>query len=117
MTILIVDDENECRESLGELLRFAGYRVATAASGEDALGILRDRTINIRLMLVDFMMPGMNGEEFIRKARQEGHMPKALIVTAFAPWQTAGITKYGIGYLRKPYEGSVLLNTVERLLR
>lgn len=114
MAILIVEDEDDTRESIEDLLKFAGYAVISASNGEE--GLMRLKENNIALMLVDFMMPGMNGEEFIRKAWHEGFKTKALLVTAIAPWKTAGLTSMGIGYLRKPYSGKVLLDTVETLL-
>lgn len=114
MAILVVDDEKDARESLQELLSIAGYEAIGASSGEEALELLGGN--NISLMLVDLSMPGMGGEEFIRRAMQVGCKASALAVTAIAPWQTAGLTGLGVGYLRKPYDGKVLLGTVKTLL-
>jgi len=115
MAILVLDDEKDARESLEVLLEFAGYRVITASNAEEALELLKSNTI--RLMLVDLMMPGMNGDDFIKRARQQGHKAEALLVTALAPRHASALTELGIGYMRKPYDGRALLNTVETLLR
>lgn len=117
MKILIVDDEPDTRESLCELLEFAGYNVVKTESGQEALKVLDAEDGEIGLMLVDFMMPGMDGEELLRKVRSGGHNPKALILTAMAPWKTAGLTGMGIGYIRKPYDGNILLTTIASLMR
>lgn len=114
MALLVVDDEKDCRESLGELLRLAGYRVITASCGEEALTALRSN--KVCLMLVDLIMPEMSGEEFIKRAWQEGHTVPVLVVTAVAPWKTSGITELGVGYIRKPYEGKSLIGAIETLL-
>ncbi|MBI4823347.1 MAG: response regulator [Nitrospirae bacterium] len=115
MALLVIDDEKDCRESLGELLRLAGHKVITADCGEEALKVLRNN--NISLMLVDLIMPKMSGEEFIKKAWGEGHIVPVLVVTAVSPWKTAGITELGIGYIRKPYDSKMLLGVVETLLK
>jgi len=57
--ILIVDDEEALREALGKILEDDGYRVVSAASGEQALEILRDHSVD--LILTDIRMPGMSG--------------------------------------------------------
>lgn len=116
MAILIVEDEDETRESIVDLLNFAGHTVLAASDGFDGLKYLKERDEEIALMLVDFMMPGMNGEEFIRRAWAAGFRKKALLVTAVAPWKTTGLAEFGIGYMRKPYDGKALLDTVKLLL-
>ena len=61
MWILIVDDEKDVRESLREILIMAGYDVATASSGKEALDFMI--TQDLSMMLVDFSIPGMTGED------------------------------------------------------
>lgn len=116
MSILIVDDEQEVRESLCSLLEIAGYEVATASSGAEALGYLDNR--KVRLMLIDLSMPGMSGEELIGEiAGKDGKRPQVLVITALAPWQTAWLLRQGIGYLRKPIDAELLLTAVGTMLR
>jgi CheY-like chemotaxis protein len=116
MSILLVEDEKEVRDSLVTLLRAAGYRVVSAASAEEALESLRNNR-KVRLMLVDQFMPGMSGEEFLRKAWSEERRPPALIMTAVAPWRTLGLLEFGVGYLRKPISGDLLLGAVETYMK
>ena len=115
MSILILDDERDVRESLQIILELAGHKVVTAASGDEALGYVKDNEIN--LMLVDLSMPGMSGEEFLRKVWDTAQWPPALVITGAAPWQTVGLIELGVGYIRKPFNHNVLLGTVETYLR
>jgi DNA-binding response OmpR family regulator len=115
MAILVVDDEAEIRASLRELLNMAGYEVVTAASGTEALERMGEH--KVRLMLVDLSMPGMSGEELIRRLCRQERRPSILAITALAPWQTAGLITMGVGYLRKPIDAGLLLGTIKTLLR
>lgn len=114
MSILIVDDEENIRASLGEILKMAGYEVTTAASGKEAIEHIGKK--DVKLMLVDISMPGMSGEELINRLWFEEKRPSILAITALAPWQTAGLLALGIGYLRKPIDTHLLLGTVKTLL-
>jgi two-component system chemotaxis response regulator CheY len=60
-TVLVVDDDDDLRETVEVLLRAHGYRVATAASGLEALEWLRERAADTCVVLLDLMMPGMDG--------------------------------------------------------
>ncbi len=60
-TVLVVDDDDDLRETVEVLLRAHGYQVATAASGLEALDWLRERAADTCVVLLDLMMPGMDG--------------------------------------------------------
>lgn len=64
--VLIVDDQEDARETMAELLEYAGHDVATAANGQEALTYLRGHS-RPQLILLDLMMPVMNGWEFRRQ--------------------------------------------------
>ncbi len=68
-SVLIVEDDDDIRETLGELINDEGYTVTTAANGEKGLASLREDHLP-DLILVDLMMPRMSGKEFILKARE-----------------------------------------------
>ncbi|HEX2569533.1 MAG TPA: response regulator [Polyangia bacterium] len=63
-SILVVDDEEDIRQLLGQLLTMEGYEVMVAESGSNALTCLRANPQAVRLILLDLMMPGMNGWQF-----------------------------------------------------
>jgi DNA-binding response OmpR family regulator len=113
-TIMVVDNEKDIRDSLGEILRVAGYEVITAANGMEAMKLLKK--IKVQLLLVDYAMPGMNGEELLLNLERENMRPPALVITALAPWNMARLVQRGVGYLRKPLSAAMLLSTVETLV-
>ena len=67
-TILVVDDEAECRDTISAMLAANGFSVALAESGEAALRLV-DQGLEFHLLLVDFAMPGMNGAELAQEVR------------------------------------------------
>jgi len=65
--LCVVDDDADIREALSDVLTFAGYEVIVAGDGESALERLRAQESGCRLILLDLMMPRMNGWEFRRR--------------------------------------------------
>lgn len=83
--ILVVDDDLDLRESMQEILEMEGYSVATAANGRLALELLRQGE-RPDLILLDLMMPVMNGAQFLGALRADADLKDlpVLLVTAFA---------------------------------
>lgn len=79
-TILLVDDEAEIRELVGEFLQRRGYRIKTAASGEEGLAAIRNAPPD--LVLLDVYMPGMNGVEMLRQASRSHPKVGVIMLTA-----------------------------------
>ncbi len=77
--ILVVDDNVMVRESYTELLRDRGYDVLQAGDGEEALGVVRDNTID--LAIVDVMMPTMGGLEFRQRLLDHAPQVATILVT------------------------------------
>src|SRR6185436_1306291 len=100
--ILIVDDEANARMALAELLRDEGYSVETAADGFKALPKLDDFSPD--LVLTDLKMPGMDGLELMRKARDEEPERVVVLMTAFGSVDTAvaAMREGAADYLTKP---------------
>src|SRR5687767_3522264 len=69
--VLLVEDDEDIREALADVLLRAGYRVAQASDGHDALAMLRTGTEHPRLALVDMMMPVMSGSDLVATLRSE----------------------------------------------
>ena len=82
-TILLVDDEDVVREATAEMLEDVGYTVLQADSGPAALAVLRNAQ-SIDLLITDYLMPGMNGVELIRNARNVAPALLALIISGYS---------------------------------
>jgi CheY-like chemotaxis protein len=109
-TILLVDDDETVLASLGELLAGYGYTVAKAQDGQQALDFLRDNP-NPCLILLDLMMPRMNGWEFLtRKAQNEKFA--ALPVVIISGTETNIPTN--VAAIRKPWNIANLLDLVRK---
>lgn len=101
--VLVVDDESIVRESLHDWLSGAGYKVDIADSGEKALQIIKQK--KIKIMLADLIMPGMDGIELMKKAREIVPSISTVIITAHGTIQTAitAIREGAYDYIEKPF--------------
>ena len=79
--ILIVDDEENTRLGLSELLKSDGYRVASAGDGVEALSCLEDRSF--QLVITDINMPRMNGMAFVEQLKRKYPALDVIMMTAF----------------------------------
>jgi PAS domain S-box-containing protein len=117
-TILVVDDEAEIRSLTREVLQTFGYRVLTAASGEEALAIHADSTDTIDLVILDLSMPGMGGRHCLRELAQRDPELRVLIASGYAAGGQAeeDIDAVAAGFIGKPYQISELLAAVRTTL-
>ena len=117
-TILLVDDEEAIRRTGKERLERAGYTVLTASGGEMALDVYKQKTLKIHLVLLDLIMPGMGGVSCLYELLQNDPGAKVVIISGYAPDEETMevIEACTNGYLRKPYTGEQLLNTVRKAL-
>ena len=117
-TILVIDDEEIMREILETLLTREGYRVRLAASGPEGLEVVRSTPIDA--VIVDVMMPGMDGLQVLDAIRDIDDELPVLMITAFASMETAvtAMKKGAFDYITKPFKNDevlvVLNNAVER---
>jgi DNA-binding NtrC family response regulator len=112
--ILIVDDERHVRESLAAWFREEGYRVETAASGREALAELTRNGADI--LLIDIKMPGMDGLELQRHARELAPDATTIIMTAYAAVETAvqAMKEGAYDYIVKPFDPEELTRLVRK---
>jgi DNA-binding NtrC family response regulator len=101
-SILIVDDEETLRESMGRMMAREGYAVATSGSGEEALELLGTRGFD--LVITDIFLPGIDGLEVLRKCREKNPEQMVVIMTAFASLETAvdALRAGAYDYIMKP---------------
>jgi len=111
--ILIVEDEAITRESLRDWLTYSGYQVETAEAGEEALEVIAEQDFG--LLILDLKLPGKDGIEVLREAREKSPQLKGVIITAYPAVETAleAIKEGAIDYLPKPFD----LNHLEKIIR
>ena len=115
--ILVVDDEQDIRRIIRILLKSSGYQVAEAPNGLAAVEYIRQQP-NVDLVLMDIMMPGLNGIEASRAIRERCSAP-ILFLTAKTQ-ERDKLEAYQAGgddYLAKPFSHAELMMKVESLLR
>ncbi|MCB9110312.1 MAG: response regulator transcription factor [Anaerolineales bacterium] len=116
ITVLVVDDEKPLREFVRRNLEVRGYKVLTASNGLEALGVFQNE--HIQLVIMDIMMPHMDGLEATRRIRQDSHVP-IVILTAMGE-EADKVRAFDLGaddYLTKPFGVGELLGRVKAVLR
>jgi CheY-like chemotaxis protein len=114
--VLVVDDDPDIRESLETVLGIHGHAVTTAADGEEAITILRGQREQPCVILLDLMMPGMNGFELRAELAADpvfSEIPVVIITGAGVLVDDRG-SGLRAEVLRKPFDLKVLLKTVKR---
>lgn len=117
MNILIIDDEPELLERLSRLLAKEHYTVSTAADGRTGLDKLLDDTCD--LVLLDIMLPHINGLEILKEMRSAGLTTAVLMLTAKGDLddRVTGLNLGADDYLAKPFSTAELIARVRALLR
>ena len=118
MKILVVDDERAVRESLRRALELEGYEIDLAADGREALERLESESQPDALIL-DVLMPGVDGLEVCRRLRRTGSRLPVLMLTArdAVENRVAGLDAGADDYLTKPFALEELLARIRALLR
>jgi len=115
-TILIVDDEERLRSLLRVYLAQEGYTVAEAANGREALGLARRQPFD--LIVLDIMMPEMDGYEFLRAYRRERDTAIILLTAKVGePDSVLGLELGADDYVTKPFSPRVLVARIRAVLR
>ena len=119
MRILVVDDDAAVRESLGRALRLEGYDVEMAADGREALERLQGNGDDPDLVVLDVLMPNVDGLEVCRRLRRTGSRLPVLMLTARdeVSDRVAGLDAGADDYVLKPFALVELLARVRALLR
>ena len=115
--ILVVDDEMSIRSVLAQVLEKDGYAVTAAASGEEALEFLEQKSF--ALVVSDIKMPGINGLELLKITKERYPDMQVIIITSFASLETAleALRNGAYDYLLKPFEDlSIISAAVKRAI-
>jgi two-component system alkaline phosphatase synthesis response regulator PhoP len=118
-SVLIVEDEKHLADGLRFNLKAEGYTVETTGNGEEAFALLVDRTRTFDVVVLDVMLPGMDGFSLASKLRSEGEFVPILMLTARGQAEDVlrGFEAGADDYLPKPFELSVLIARINALLR
>ena len=108
--VLVVDDDQDIREMLCELLRLRGYEVEVACDGREALARTPD------VVLLDHRMPGLSGREVAEALQRRGCRVPVVLMSAFKD-KSALVGEAGIAaFLAKPFEVDALTAALDRIL-
>ncbi|HCV42556.1 MAG TPA: hypothetical protein DGH68_03660 [Bacteroidetes bacterium] len=115
--ILVVDDEASPRTVLRLELLDAGFNVQVASDGDEAIAAIEKERFD--LLLLDIKMPRVNGFEVLTFVKEKYSDTRVIMMTSFADLKSATESeKLGAeGFLIKPYELSVLMKTIDRVLK
>lgn len=111
--VLVVDDDKDFAESIGELIELEGYQPVLAYNGLEALKIFKQNNINI--ILVDFKMPGLNGIETLVEIRKQNPSIPVVLMTAYANTKLINdAIKHGaIEVMNKPVDINKLMQLLQ----
>jgi two-component system, OmpR family, response regulator len=115
--LLVVDDEQFLRDAVAASLRFLGFEVTAAENGTDALRLARGHRFD--LVVLDVLLPDMDGFEIVRRLRREGNRVPVIFLTARDAQEDkiAGLTIGGDDYMTKPFGLEELAARVRTVLR
>ncbi|MGD2058234.1 MAG: response regulator transcription factor [Anaerolineales bacterium] len=115
--ILIVDDEAGIRDLLAPFLERAGYEIATAADGLQALE--KVKSFRPDLLILDVLMPELNGREVLRQLREQENWTPVILLTQVgdAPERAQALEEGADDYLNKPFDSNELMARIKAVLR
>lgn len=115
-TVLTIDDDTAITELLAMLLRTHGYEVKTANDGEE--GVKAIKKLNPHVVILDLMMPGMDGWQVCKSVREFSNVPIVILSALDDPAMIASALDAGADdYLVKPVSSSILVAHLNRLIR
>lgn len=116
--LLIVDDETRIRRALKDFFGASGFCVLEAADGEEGLQVFCDNNTAVDLILLDVMMPKMDGFTMLKELREFSMVPVIMLTAKGEEYdQISGFVQGADDYVSKPFSPSLLLLRVEAMLK
>ena len=116
--ILVVDDESRMRKLLNDFLVAKGYHILEAEDGEKAIEVFEENKNKIKLILLDVMMPKLDGWSVLRKIRQESNLPVIMLTARGEEQDELFGFELGVDeYISKPFSPKILVARVEAILK
>ena len=117
ITILVVDDESRMRKLVKDFLMQKDFKVIEAENGEEAVNIFEEKKDKIDLILLDVMMPKLDGWSVLRKIRQESSVPVIMLTARGEEQDELFGFELGVDeYISKPFSPKILVARVQALL-
>ena len=118
ITILVVDDESRMRKLLKDFLSVKGYQILEAEDGEKAIEVFEENRNKIKLILLDVMMPKLDGWSVLRKIRQDSNLPVIMLTARGEEQDELFGFELGVDeYISKPFSPKILVARVEAILK
>ena len=118
ITVLIVDDESRMRKLIKEFLMQKNYKILEAGDGEEALRIFQENEEKISVILLDVMMPKLDGWSVLRQIRQTSKVPIIMLTARGEEQDELFGFELGVDeYISKPFSPKILVARVEALLK
>ncbi len=116
--ILIVDDESRMRKLLRDFLSVKGFQILEAEDGEKAIEVYEENRNKVKLILLDVMMPKLDGWSVLRKIRQESNLPVIMLTARGEEQDELFGFELGVDeYISKPFSPKILVARVEAILK
>ena len=116
--ILVVDDESRMRKLLRDFLSAKGYQILEAEDGEKAIEVFEENKNKVKLILLDVMMPKLDGWSVLRKIRQDSNVPVIMLTARGEEQDELFGFELGVDeYISKPFSPKILVARVEAILR
>ncbi len=117
--VMIVDDEQKIVRALSDFFKANSFAVLTAFDGEEALDVFYDNSASVDIIIMDVMMPKMNGFDVLKKLREENYVVPIIMLTARSEEydQIMGLGYGSDDYIPKPISPSLLLARTQAVLR
>ena len=117
-TILIVEDNDKLRKTVKEFLEFNEYLILEAVDGEEGIAVFEESIKDIDLVLLDIMLPGIDGQEVLKKIREVSAVP--VIMMTAKSGDVEQIKSFGNGvddYIKKPFQLMVLKARIDAMFK
>lgn len=114
--VLIVDDEQNVQVANQALLESYGYKTLMASDGQVAVSLYAERQCEIKLVLIDLMMPRLNGVETMRRLQQINPQIKMIAISGLSSQKQAALSAGAHLFLTKPYTSDQLLSSINTLI-
>jgi len=117
-TLLLVDDEEMILEVGRDILELLGYKVLLASSGQEALEVYAEKCSRIDMVILDMIMPGMDGREIYQRLKKINPESKVLLSSGYSiNGQATEIIEMGCdGFIQKPYNMGALSAKIREIL-